>query len=114
MITIELSSNQSFSFMPREVPSGMDMLQLTIRNEAKGDVFTTGLAFIVNEFTTNNLVTCTPVDLIPSISPLNKYELFITNLNNNYVIYRGKLLITASGSDIQNYSPSTQKTPRFK
>jgi len=44
----------------------------------------------------------------------DKHEITITNTTTETVIYRGKMIVVKEDTDIQNFTPSTQKTQRFK
>jgi hypothetical protein len=44
----------------------------------------------------------------------NKYQLEIYNDTESQTIYFGKLLVVKEDTNIQNYTPSTQRTQRFK
>jgi len=44
----------------------------------------------------------------------DKHEITITNTTTETVIYRGKMIVVKEDTDIQNYTPSTQTTQRFK
>jgi len=44
----------------------------------------------------------------------NKYELEIYNQSTSESLYFGKLLIVKENTNIQNYTPSSQITQRFK
>ena len=44
----------------------------------------------------------------------DRFDFKIKNITTDSIIYIGKLIVVKEGTDIQNYTPSTQKTQRFK
>ena len=96
-----------FKCVPRVDITFDALLVLNLRNEITNHEFSQEVNF-------------TNVDLLEielSFAPAdfkiqNKYE--ITLMNGNDIIYRGKLLILKSGTDIQNYEYKTQNDEYFR
>jgi len=108
MKIVELNTPVEVALIPRVMPLAGDLIDLTLKNE------------------TSNLV----INLLTTWTRLkNRLVIYFDNTNadfkanNHYqmtlkiganVIYLGNLLIVKENTNIQNYTPSTQKTQRFK
>lgn len=96
-----------FYLIPREDPLETDTLTLAMRNEITGKIITP----VVNFELINKDIKITIPDQPEDFSISNKYEIEL--INNSIVIYRGKLIILAEGTDIQNYNYSSQPNAKF-
>ena len=95
-----------FSLIPRKYPIISDVLTLNLRNETTGDVITPAITFSVDE-KLNITITTQPTDF----KTQNKYEVSI--LRGSEILYKGKLIVLESGTDIQNYNYGSQTTSKF-
>jgi len=90
-----------FDVVPRQYPSEIDTLTLTLRKEMTSEVLTPDFTFTVGQ----------KLRLIITDQPEvfkvgDKYEIEIKN--NIDVIYLGKLIIVNSDTDVQNFEYTTQ------
>jgi hypothetical protein len=134
MKVLFLQTPLMFSLIPRHYPKETDVLTLVLRNEYTNEFLIPKITFSVDEKLTIELIDLSQstIDLanitIDSLLVLgdpinnlefpadfktqNKYE--ITLLNANEIIYKGKLIVLESGTDIQNYDYGSQTTSRFQ
>ena len=109
MLVVRLNSLVEVSAVPRIAPALSDTLKLTATNE------TTQIETIIYiEFYMYNGRLVFTFDIPIEFKAGNKYEVEINNENTNTIIYRGKMIVINETTDIQNYTPSTQQTQRFK
>lgn len=106
MKVLFLETALEFSVIPRKYPNISDVLTLNLRNENTGEVITPEITFIVSQ----------KLDITLTNQPLefktqNKYE--VTILNNTEIIYKGKLIVLESGTDVQNYNYGSQSTSKY-
>ena len=95
-----------FSLIPRKYPIISDTLTLNLRNEITGVVINPAITFIVSD-KLNITLTSQPLDF----KTQNKYE--VTILNGSQIIYKGKLIVLESGTDVQNYNYASQTTSKY-
>jgi len=111
MKVLKLNTPFELSAVVRIAPFQSDVLSFTIRNEVSNYTASYSIDWnMVNgriEFTLPDATTET------DFKAGNKYELTITNTYDYTIIYRGKLIVVKEDTDIQNYTPSKQTTPRF-
>lgn len=93
-----------FDLVPRIYPQGADVLVLKLRNEFTNELIQPIFSYISGQ-TLKIILTEQPTDFEVG----NKYEIEL--LNENEVIYRGKLMILKSGTNTQNFEYGTQKEP---
>ena len=95
-----------FSLIPRKYHIISDILTLNLRNEITGVVINPAITFIVTD-KLNITLTTQPLDF----KTQNKYE--VTILNGSEIIYKGKLIVLESGTDVQNYNYGSQTTSKY-
>jgi hypothetical protein len=106
MKVLFLETALEFSLIPRKYPFISDNLTLSLRNETTGIVINPAITFIVSD-KLNITLTAQPLDF----KTQNKYE--VTLLNDAEIIYKGKLIVLESGTDVQNYNYGSQTTSRY-
>jgi hypothetical protein len=106
MKVLFLETALEFSLIPRKYPIISDDLTLDLRNETTGTVISPAITFSVTE-KLNITITEQPLDF----KTQNKYE--ITILNDSEIIYKGKLIVLDSGTDVQNYNYGSQTTSKY-
>lgn len=106
MKVLFLTQALTFSLIPRKYPIISDTITLNLRNETTGTVITPAITFSVND-KLNITITTQPTDF----KTQNKYEVSI--LKGSEIIYKGKLIVLESGTDIQNYNYGSQTTSKF-
>jgi len=92
--------------IPRVYPLLTDTLTLTLRNESSNETITPAVTFVLGE-KLKVTITTQPTDF----KTQNKYELELKN--GTSVIYRGKIIILAQGTDVQNYEYSSQPNAKY-
>jgi len=105
MKVLFLNEELIFKVVPRKYPSVNDEFILTFRNENTG--VTPSYTFEITDKLEITLPT-QPTDFAIQ----NKYDIEI--VNNDEIIYLGKLIVLESGTNIQNYEYGSQSTSRFK
>ncbi len=95
-----------FNLIPRVYPLITDTLTLNLRNESSNEAISPAVTFIISE-KLEITITAQPVDF----KTQNKYEIELKNGTD--VIYRGKMIILAEGTDVQNYEYITQPNAKF-
>jgi len=106
MKVLFLTEALEFSLIPRKYPIISDDLTLDLRNETTGTVITPAITFSVND-KLNITITEQPLDF----KTQNKYEVTISN--DSEIIYKGKLIVLDSGTDVQNYNYGSQTTSKY-
>ena len=109
MKIIELGSLVEISAVVRTAPSLLDILVLKLKNETTNVLIEETITW----YSHKGRIVFTFDPLPEDFSAGNKYEIQIFNQNTQQTIYLGKLLVVANGTDIQNYTPSKQRTQRF-
>lgn len=107
MKVLFLNEELIFKVVPRKYPSVNDEFILTFRNENTGVTFSPSYTFEITDKLEITLPT-QPTDFAIQ----NKYDIEI--VNNDKIIYLGKLIVLESGTNIQNYEYGSQSTSRFK
>jgi len=107
MKVLFLNEELIFKVVPRKYPSVNDEFILTFRNENTGVTFSPSYTFEITDKLEITLPT-QPTDFAIQ----NKYDIEI--VNNDEIIYLGKLIVLESGTNIQNYEYGSQSTSRFK
>lgn len=106
MKVLFLNNPLIFSVIPRNYPSETDNISLTLRNEMTDEVLTPNITFEVGQ-----KLEITITEQPDNFAENQKYEVSI--LNDETIIYLGKLIILKSGTDIQNYEYRQQTNPRY-
>ncbi len=106
MKVLFLTEALEFSLIPRKYPIISDDLTLDLRNETTGTVISPAITFSVTE-KLNITITEQPLDF----KTQNKYEITISN--DSEIIYKGKLIVLDSGTDVQNYNYGSQTTSKY-
>ena len=106
MKVLFLTETLEFSAIPRKYPNISDTLTLDLRNENTGEVITPAMTFTVTD-KLNITITTQPADF----KTQNKYEVSVWN--EGEIIYKGKLIVLESGTDIQNYNYGSQTTSKY-
>ena len=106
MKVLFLETALEFSLIPRKYPIISDTLTLDLRNENTGEVITPAITFTVTD-KLNITLTTQPTDF----KTQNKYEVTISN--GSEIIYKGKLIVLESGTDVQNYNYGSQTTSKY-
>ena len=112
MKVIKIDTPFDLSAVVRIAPTQGDIIDFKSRNEA------TDLEADFNitwEHTHGRLLFTLP-EITSGVAYFagDKHEITITNTTTSTVIYRGKMIVVKEDTDIQNYTPSTQTTTRFK
>jgi len=112
MKVIKIDTPFELSAVVRIAPTSGDIIDFKSRNEA------TDLEADFNitwEYTHGRLLFELPA-ITQDVAYFagDKHEITITNTTTSTVIYRGKMIVVKEDTDIQNYTPSTQTTQRFK
>lgn len=107
MKVIKLNTPYEICAVPRIALVLSDVLIFTARNETSSFIFEQTLNFSI----INDRLKFTLTSPILDFKAGNKYEIFITT--NGLIVYRGKMIIVKEDTNIQNYTPSNQTTPRF-
>jgi hypothetical protein len=108
MKVLFLNTPLIFSLIPRKYPDISDILSLQLRNESTNITINNAVYFSTDERKLYIELTTQPAEF----KTQNKYE--ITLLNGLEIIYKGKLIVLESGTDIQNYDYGSQTTSRFQ
>jgi hypothetical protein len=95
-----------FSLIPRKYPIISDVLTLNLRNESTNLTITPAVSFTVSD-----KLNITVLEQPQDFKTQNKYE--ITLLNDTEIIYKGKLIIVESNTDIQNYNYGSQTNSKY-
>ena len=106
MKVLFLTETLEFSAIPRKYPNISDTLTISLRNENTGEVITPAITFTVTD-KLNITLTTQPTDF----KTQNKYEVTISN--GSEIIYKGKLIVLESGTDVQNYNYGSQTTSKY-
>jgi len=107
MKILKLNTPFEISAVPRIALVSSDVLIFTARNENTNVSFNYTLIWSI---VSGRLVFELP-NTNPDFIAGNKYEIFIKRIDE--IVYRGKMIIVKEDTDIQNYTPSKQTTPRF-
>jgi len=106
MKVLFLNNPLIINLIPRKYPIISDVLTLNLRNENTGVVINPAITFSVDD-KLNITLTTQPLDF----KTQNKYE--VTVLKGGEIIYKGKLIVLESGTDIQNYNYGSQTTSKY-
>lgn len=110
MKIIRLNNDVKIGVVPRITPILTDELILKVRNEVSNLEME-----IIVLFTIENERIIITFDVLPDdFIAGNKYEIEVYNETTLKTIYLGKLLIVKNDTDLQNYTPSKQRTQRYK
>lgn len=107
MKVLKLNTPFEISAVPRIALVSSDVLIFTARNENTN----AGFDYTLDWSIVNGRLNFELPDTNPDFKAGNKYEIFIKK--SDTIIYRGKMIIVKEDTDIQNYTPSKQTTPRF-
>lgn len=106
MKVLFLDAVLDFYLIPRVYPLITDTLTLSLRSEITNEVLTPPVTFTIEEQLKINITT-QPTEFAIQ----NKYEVELKNGTD--VIYRGKMIILAEDTDVQNYEYSSQPTAKY-
>jgi len=106
MKVLFLNESLIFSVIPRNYPLENDNISLTLRNEFTDEIITPEITFEVGQ-----KLEITIVEQPEKFAENQKYQ--VTILNDEKIIYLGKLIILKSGTDIQNYEYKQQTNSRY-
>ena len=134
MKVLFLQTPLTFKLIPRQYPKSTDVLTLILRNEYTNLFLVPKIRFTVDDKVSieiidlsqttidlalitidSNLVLGDPINNLEfpaDFKTQNKYE--VTLLNDNKIIYKGKMIVLEAGTDIQNYNYGSQTTSRFQ
>lgn len=107
MKVIELDTPIELSAVVRTIPQMGDSINIILKNENSGLVIELPTTWTYSKQRLNFTF-----DIDPDFKAGNHYQITLKNGSN--VIYLGNLLIVKQNTNIQNYTPSTQRTQRFK
>ena len=110
MIVLELNTPFNVSVVPRIAPTLLDVINLVTINENTKFTFSYELDWTM----VKGRLSFTLPDTNTDYKAGRKYEVTILNDTTSQILYRGKLIVVKEGTNIQNYTPSTQTTQRFK
>jgi hypothetical protein len=106
MKVIKLNTSFEVVIVPRIVTTIEDELILTAINEVSQFEITQNLVFSISNGRLSFVI-----DQNANFKAGNKYEIIIKK--GNEIVYLGKLIVVKEVTDIQNYTPSKQRTQRF-
>ncbi len=107
MKVLFLNTPFTFSFIPRFTPVN-NSLSIQLRKEISNDIVNFSSNFTIEN--SRYYVTLVNVDFTPNEK--DKFELTIKDDDN--IIYKGKLIVLAESTDVQNYEYGTQSSKFFK
>lgn len=107
MKVIELNTPVLLSAVTRTIPLTGDLINIILKNEVSGLVIT-----LPTTWTYQKQRLDFSFDFHADFKAGNHYSITLKNGQN--VIYLGNLLIVKENTNLQNYTPSTQITQRFK
>lgn len=102
MKVLFLDKKLTIYLIPREIPSVLDNLSLTLRNESTDLIITPNFSYYIDPKHIGITITEQPTDFKIG----NKYE--ITLLNEDKIIYLGKLQILKEDTSVQNFNYEEQ------
>ena len=108
MKVLKLNTSFEISAVVRIAPVLGDVLKVTAINEFSENSKEYTLTWVY----LRNRLTFTLPDTNTDFKASNKYEITIKNGVN--IIYLGKMIVVNQATDIQNYTPSSQITQRYK
>jgi hypothetical protein len=108
MKVLQIETTNGVEVVVRHEPLTSDVLILQLRNETTDETDSNTVGWVKQR---DRLVISIPTNE-PFFKLGAKYEM--TLRNGDTVIYRGKAIVVAQGTDIQNYTPSKHKIQRFK
>ena len=108
MKVLKLNTSFKISAVVRIAPGFSDVLKLTAVNEFNEN----SKEYTLSWSYSRNRLTFTLPDTNTDFKANNKYEITIKNGVNT--IYLGKMIVVNQLTDIQNYTPSSQITQRYK
>ncbi len=106
MKVLFLDAVLDFYVILREYPLITDTLTLNLRNESSNVSISPAVTFEIEE-RLKVTITAQPSDF----KTQNKYEIELKN--GSLTIYRGKIIILAQGTDVQNYEYNSQPNQRY-
>lgn len=107
MKIVELDTPVELSAVVRSIPQTGDSINIILKNEVSGLVID-----LPTTWTYEKQRLKFSFDIPLDFKAGNHYQITLKNGSN--VIYLGNLLVVKEGTNIQNYTPSTQRTQRFK
>jgi len=112
MKVIRIDTPFELSAVVRIAPTSGDIIDFYSRNEATNLETTYNINW---EYSHGRLIFELPA-ITQDVAYFagDKHEIIITNTTIETVIYRGKMIVVKEDTDIQNFTPSTQTTQRFK
>jgi hypothetical protein len=106
MKALKLVAPLEIFLVPREVPNSNDTLKLTLRREIDNEIKEPAFTFQIGQ-----KLKLTITENTDYFKPNEKYEIEL--LNDNEIIYLGKLQTFTNETDIQNYEYKDQTNGRF-
>jgi len=107
MKVLKLNTPFEVSAVPRIALVSSDVLIFTARDEVTNE----SVDYTLDWSVINGRLVFELPNTNPDFIAGNKYEIFIKRIDE--IVYRGKMIIVKEDTDIQNYTPSKQTTPRF-
>ena len=106
MKVLFLDADLDIYLIPRVYPLITDTLTLNLRREQSDVNISPAVTFVIDE-----RFKITITDQPSDFKTQNKYELELKN--GTKTIYRGKIIILAEGTDVQNYEYNSQPNQRY-
>jgi hypothetical protein len=106
MKALKLVAPLEIFLVPREVPNANDTLKLVLRREIDNEIKEPNFTFQIGQ-----KLKLTITENTDYFNPNEKYEIEL--LNDNEIIYLGKLQTFTNETDIQNYEYKDQTNGRF-
>jgi hypothetical protein len=106
MKALKLVAPLDIYLVPREVPNANDTLKLILRREIDNEIKEPNFTFQIGQ-----KLKLTITENTDYFKPNEKYEIEL--LNDNKIIYLGKLQTFTNETDIQNYEYKDQTNGRF-
>lgn len=107
MKIVYLDTPVELSAVVRTIPQAGDSINIILKNEVSGLVIDLPTTWTYSKQRLNF-----SFDIDSDLKAGNHYQITLKNGSN--VIYLGNLLVVKQNTNIQNYTPSTQRTQRFK
>lgn len=110
MKVLELNTSLTIELVPRELPNVGDVINCELRREFNDQKKDENVTFTIVK---DRLVFSLLGNWTNFLKWGEKHEIIVKNKTTNKTIYIGKLLVVKENTDIQNYTPSNQKTQKL-